>query len=220
MFSSDDLSTRLIGMFQFNDWNTVKGLVSDTMVNVLAFLPIGFAGSALCHLISRRRQFAPRTFVIVAGLSLVISFAAEAIQLCIPMRTASMRDVLTLEVGGILGACAWRAIAEDAIEFIFRWFSHLARWGGGRIFRYRWSGLFALLFVACLALNSYASPTELFVVYCRHFSVTDARMSVVYASLFDTARPSHSVWTAFVPSLVSSVGLVAACRAADVACPR
>jgi VanZ family protein len=220
IFSIDDLSTRLLSMFRFSDWDTLSDLVFDTIINVLCFFPIGFAGGALCDLISQPRTFGARTFGIVVGLSFAISLIAEGVQLCIPLRTPSLRDVLTLEAGGVLGACAWWAISKVAIEFICGQIRPVAQWGGGRIFRYRWQGLFALLLVACFLLNLYSSPTELFVTYSRHLSVNDPRMNAEYAWLFDTPRPPHSVWTAIVTSFLSSAGLISACGLADAAIPR
>jgi hypothetical protein len=219
VFAVDDLPTRVVSMFDFKDWHLVNDLLWDTILNVIALFPIGFVGSAVCCVISIHPQSGLRTFGIAACMSLAIAIGAEGIQIWIPMRTPSCRDVLTLETGGILGAGLWWAVGKGTMEFICRVITPVARWEGRRILRYRWLGLFALLFVACLSLNLYASPLELFLAYSRRMSVNDAWMNRPHIPLFMGPRPVHSLWIDFVPSFLSSAAVIAACILTDRVLP-
>jgi hypothetical protein len=219
VFAANDLPTRVAGMFNFKDWHTVSDLLSDTMLNLIGFFPIGFVGGALCDVTSQRRRSGLRTFGIAACLSLGIAIGAEGLQLFIPPRTASFRDILTLETGALLGTSFWCAVGNSATAFVSRRVTPIARWGGRSIFRYRWLGLFSLLFVACLSLNLYASPGELYWAYSRHTWVNQARMNADYVFFFKVPRAGHSFWTASVASLVSSACVVATCKLVDKALP-
>jgi VanZ family protein len=79
----------------------------DIIENVLLFLPLGFTMSGY----STHREF--RTLAAVAGvllLSLFVSYSIEVVQLFIPGRFTSLKDVLSNTAGaglGVLCHSAW-----------------------------------------------------------------------------------------------------------------
>ena len=89
----------------------------DVIINVLAFVPVGFLWSAAVTPTSgkTRSTSAWTTFWRSALVCLGLAILGEASQLLIPPRIASIWDVLALEAGSLIGCVVWiQTAASDA----------------------------------------------------------------------------------------------------------
>jgi glycosyltransferase involved in cell wall biosynthesis/glycopeptide antibiotics resistance protein len=219
IFASDDISTRFANMFRFNDWDVASDLFIDSLFNVAALLPIGFFGFALLESLATRSFHRLKAFGIVITVSFGLAILAEGLQLWIPIRTPSFRDVLTLEIGAVFGAALWWTVGKRVTAYQYRLFALVARWKVARRAGIRWLCLFFALFLACLSLNLIASPAEMYWTYSRRSMTNDEMSAYYFTSLFNSPPPKHSLWAALVPSLFATFGVVGACKMADAVLP-
>jgi VanZ family protein len=100
IFSDRDLSGRLWRMLTFADLPQGGLLIRDLALNILAMVPIGFAWAAVFQNAGRHPSFAVRKSI---GTCFGIALLAEIIQLWLPMRYPSLRDVAALTTGAAIG---------------------------------------------------------------------------------------------------------------------
>jgi hypothetical protein len=78
-----------------------KSSVSDVLLNVVLFMPLGFG---LASVLSRRRRLVGLTsLAVVFGGCVTLSYTFEVLQQCMPSRFPAWRDVLANSFGGVLG---------------------------------------------------------------------------------------------------------------------
>jgi len=105
---------------------------SDLLANLLLFVPVGFTLSGAL-LIDRKRWWAivPAAFVVVA-VSVVVSSAAEFLQLFTSGRVPSGRDIAAQTIGCVIGMLAW-AVSGQSLTMWLR--ATLAAAPGDRLSR-------------------------------------------------------------------------------------
>jgi len=96
---------------------------------------------------------------------LLLAVVAEALQFWIPLRDPSIRDVLALECGAVLGCGLWLATGRWVTGALCRLMKLLLVIGGPRLFHLRWLALFLAIFFVCLIVSRCASPIQLFSLY-------------------------------------------------------
>lgn len=75
-------------------------IVSDLLINTVAYAPLGFFVCLRYRDPERRRRAA----LTAAGVAFALSFAMESLQMYLPSRVASILDLASNTAGGILGA--------------------------------------------------------------------------------------------------------------------
>jgi len=210
VFAAPNYWVRIRGAFEPSPWNLAQ--LFDVVANVLAFVPLGFLWGAACNTLLPNSRARSGLFVTVATGSLCLAVLAETLQIWIPLRDPSIRDVLALEWGAVLGYAFWLRAGRSITVVLSHWVERVAGCNPMRILRFRWPALFFALFAASLVLNVYASPSQLFLLYrFRSTSLEDVAFALQNANV----RESHGLQTVWLPSAVTALVLVAACFAAQ-----
>ena len=112
IFAAPDFDSRLEGVRASLRWDPAQPL--DPFANVLAFIPVGFLWTAAwCSSWPKRRARAADMIPVALGC-LLLAILAETLQFWIPLRDPSIRDVLALELGAIIGCGLWLAAGVAA----------------------------------------------------------------------------------------------------------
>ncbi|HET6329074.1 MAG TPA: VanZ family protein, partial [Planctomycetaceae bacterium] len=206
VFASPDFESRLAGVWASLHWDAAQPL--DPIANVLAFIPLGLAWSAAWSESSPKRRWRPIETLKAATGCLVLAILAEVLQFWIPLRDPSIRDVLALECGAILGCGLWLAVGQWVTAALCR----VVEWltvATPRLFRLRGPLVLGSTFLACLMIVVYASPVRLFWAY-RKWSISLQHLPVSRPDLSAPQPPSYlsEFWT----SVGVFVLLVGACR--------
>jgi len=201
------IEARFWGMFRVVPQNPEE--LVDLIRNTLAFIPLGFFWSAACRtfLGFHRRQLGTFGPAMIACLGLAT--LAEVLQVWIPVRDPSARDILSLECGAMVGYGLWILAGAWTTAFLRRWTHRLYLVGGPRLFRLQWQALFVTTLFACWVVNCYASPAQLFLLY--RFRSTS--LHEVAGLLHDTGvQQVRGPLSMFVPSVTMALFAVGACR--------
>jgi|SRR5580704_10855455 VanZ family protein len=210
VFAVPDYSVRIRGAFEPAPWDANQLL--DVVANVLAFVPVGFLWAAACNTALQKRQPKSSLFVAVALGCLGLAVLAEGLQVWIPLRDPSIRDVLALEWGAVLGYFLWIVAGRGTTSVLCMWIDRVYRLGGLRLFRLRWLALFLALLGLCLIVNYYASPAQLFLLYrFRSTSLQDVAFASHNASVKQTRGPLDVI----VPSALVAILILGVCRIAQ-----
>lgn len=210
VFAIPNYGPRIRGAFEPTPWNLAQ--LFDVIANVLAFVPMGFLWGAACNTLLPNSRARSGLFVTVATGCLCLAILAETLQIWIPLRDPSIRDVLALELGAVLGYELWRRAGRSITLAMSHWIERFAVANAWPLFRFRWPTLFLALFVAALMLNCYASPTQLFLLYrFRSTSLEDVAFALKNANV----KQSHDLQTVWLPSALIALVLVAVCFAAQ-----
>jgi VanZ family protein len=210
IFAVPDFSTRFLGMFAPSPWNAAQ--VLDVGGNILAFIPIGFLWAAACHTASPLGRTKSRIVVVVTLGCLGLAIFAEALQFWIPLRDPSLRDVLALEIGAVLGSRLWRAAGPWTTRIVSSSIERLYQLGGQPLFRLRWPVLLAAVLSTCLVVNCFASPTQLFLLYrFRSTSLQDVASTLHSASVTEARDPLEVLTSSVLVALL----IVGSCRLAQ-----
>lgn len=206
IFAIPDYGSRIRGAFEPAPWDLAQFF--DVVANVAAFIPLGFLWGAAGNSLLPRSRVKSGLFVTVAMGCLGLAVLAETLQVWIPLRDPSIRDVLALEWGAVLGYGLWQRAGRATTAILSHWIERVSRPAAARVFRFRWIALFLALFPACLLMNCYASPTQLFLLYrFRSTSLDDVAFALHNANV----KQSHDLRTVWLPSLLTSLLLVAIC---------
>lgn len=84
----------------WKDFRLHLSFLSDIMINILGFIPLGFF---ICALIRKRIILGRQPFIIAILLGLFLSLTVESIQVYLPTRHSQLMDVLTNTIGTALG---------------------------------------------------------------------------------------------------------------------
>lgn len=210
VFAVPDYSVRIRGAFEPAPWDANQLL--DVVANVLAFVPVGFLWAAACNTAVQKRRPKSSRFVAVALGCLSLAVLAEGLQIWIPLRDPSIRDVLALEWGAVFGYCLWNVAGHGTTSMLCVWIDRVNRLGGLRFFRLRWLMLFAALLGLCLMVNYYASPSQLFLLYrFRSTSLQDVAFALHNASV----KKPRGALEVIVPSALAATSILGACRVAQ-----
>ncbi len=205
VFASPDFESRLAGVWASLHWDPAQPL--DPIANVLAFVPIGFVWSAAWSEFSPKRRGRLIETVKAASGCLALAIGAEVLQFWIPLRDPSIRDVLALECGALLGCGLWLAVGRwvtTALCRVVEWLMVAAP----RLFRLRRRIVLGSSFVACLMIVVYATPVRLFWAY-RKWSIS---LQHLPASRPDLVAPQpHSYVFEFLMSVVVFLLLLSIC---------
>jgi VanZ family protein len=209
VFAVPNFEKRLSGTLTVS-WNR-EGLL-DLAVNVLAFVPLGFLWSAACSSLATGRRTRGALGPVVIGC-LGLATLGEMLQFWIPLRTPSVSDILALECGAVIGYGLWNLAGPWTTACIGRCAHSLYKVGGPGLFHLRWHVLFAATFLACLIVNCYASPTQLFLLY--RFRSTS--LHEVAGILHDVSmQHRRGPLSELLPSTLAALMIVAACRAGQI----
>ena len=193
-FAVPDYRVRLIRMFAPLPWES--GRAFDWIANVLALIPLGFCWSAtfVSPAITGPVTGPPpqRAFYRVALGCLALAVLAESLQLWLPLRVPSLRDLVALESGAILGCTLWQILGARTTVACCRVAQRIAAWPGSRLWGLKWMILFGFLLTVCLTINIGASPGQCFQMYRQRAWSADAAgvrdvFDRVTAVLFGTA---------------------------------
>jgi VanZ like protein len=210
IFAVPDYGSRIRGAFEPATWDLAQFF--DVAANVSAFIPIGFLWGAACNTLLPRSRAKSGLFVGVAMGCLGLAVLAETLQIWIPLRDPSIRDVLALEWGAVLGYGLWQRAGLATSAVLSHWIERVSRPAASSIFRLRWITLFLALFATCLLTNCYASPTQLFLLYrFRSTSLQDVAFALHNANV----KQSHDPRAVWLPSLLSALLLVGLCFTAQ-----
>jgi VanZ family protein len=210
IFAVPHYESRIRGAFAPSPWNLAQ--LFDVVANVSAFVPLGFLWGAACNTVVPKSRAKLDRFVTVALACLGLALLAETLQIWIPLRDPSIRDVLALEWGAVLGYGLWHAAGRGTTVVLARGIERFSPAGASPVFRFRWLALFVALFAACLAVNCYANPTQLFLLYrFRSTSLEDVAFALANANVKQAHDP-RSVW---LPSLLTTILLLGLCFAAQ-----
>jgi VanZ family protein len=210
VFAAPNYLARIRGAFEPSPWNLAQ--LFDVVANVLAFVPLGFLWGAACNTLLPNSRARSGLFVTVATGCLCLAVLAETLQIWIPLRDPSIRDVLALEWGAVLGYGFWLRAGRSITLVLSRWIESIAGPDARPLLRFRWPALFFTLFAAALVLNVYASPSQLFLLYrFRSTSLEDVAFALQNANV----KESHDLQTVWLPSAATALVLVAACFAAQ-----
>ncbi len=210
VFATPNYLARIRGAFEPSPWNLAQ--LFDVVANVLAFMPLGFLWGAACNTLLPNSRARSGLFVTVATGCLCLAVLAETLQIWIPLRDPSIRDVLALEWGAVLGYGIWLRAGRSVTGVLSHWIERVAGPDAMPLLRFRWLALFFSLFAASLVLNFYASPSQLFLLYrFRSTSLEDVAFALQNANV----KESHDLQTVWLPSAVTALVLVAVCFAAQ-----
>jgi VanZ family protein len=210
IFAVPDYDSRIRGAFEPSPWNMAQ--LFDVLANVAAFVPVGFLWAAACNTLLPKSRAKSGMFVTIASGCLCLALLAETLQIWIPLRDPSIRDVLALEWGAVLGYGLWERAGRTATLVLSHWIDRLSQPATAAVIRYRWAGLFAGLLAACLLMNCYASPTQLFLLYrFRSTSLEDVAFALHNANV----KQLHDPRTVLLPSLLTAIVLIGLCFAAQ-----
>jgi len=115
--------------FLWAPWPAPRFNLADIVVNVLAYVPLGFSAAWMSGRDATVRRAAIRAIIACA----LLSFCMEWLQMYLPMRRASTLDFLANSFGAVIGACGAAVIIGRP-----RWGARLRRWReqafiGGRL---------------------------------------------------------------------------------------
>jgi VanZ family protein len=207
-FSAPDFSERLATMVASTPWE--RGRLFDWTANILAFIPLGFAWAGAGYSLVGRRS-ARSTAAIRSALGcLILACLAEFLQLWLPMRVPSFRDIVALEAGAIIGCGIWLSIGPRATLLTTALLRHLPPQGRDRYSSFKWPALLGFLFCSLLAMNIPAGPAEWFEIY-RHRAFPSSGPHS--AARFASGMP-------LLVAVVSALGIWACCRLCELAISR
>jgi len=211
VFAVPDYGVRILGAFEPAPWDVNQLL--DVVANILAFIPVGFLWAAACNTASQKRRPKSSLFVDVAVGCLGLAVLAEGLQVWIPLRDPSVRDVLALEWGAVLGYRLWVVAGHGTTGVLCVWIDRGYRVCGPRLFRLRWVALFFVLLALCLIVNCYASPSQLFLLYrFRSTSLQDVAFALHNASVKQARGPLNVL----VPSTLAAISILGLCRVSQI----
>ena len=162
VFAVPNFEQRLLGMFTIS-WNR-EGLL-DLVVNVLAFVPLGFlwsaAGSFSLPTGGRTRGALGPVIFGCLGLATL----GEVLQIWIRSVLLQPATSWRWSVAPCIGYGLWSLAGTWTTACMGRCTHSLFKVGGPGLFHLRWQILFVATFLACLIVNCYASPTQIFLLY-------------------------------------------------------
>jgi VanZ like family len=206
VFAIPDFESRLAGVWASFRWDSAQPL--DPIANVLAFIPAGFVWSAGWSASPTRRRWRPNETVKAAVVCLILATVAETLQFWIPLRDPSIRDVLALECGAILGCGLWLCtgpwVTAVLRRLIDRSMAISPRFSGLRRIL-----LFGSAYLSCLLIVVYASPVRLFWTY-RNWSISLQHLPISRPNL-DSPQP-HGLLAELLGSAVVALLLAGVCR--------
>jgi hypothetical protein len=193
VFAVPDYRARLAEILAPTSWQTGRSF--DWVVNCLALIPLGFCWSgALVNPFTtaalQRRTFSRSAGYRVARGCLVVAAFAEFLQIWLPLRVPSLRDLIALESGAIVGCGLWRLVDTSTMTISCLVVQRLAPRRRRRQWVAPWMILFGLLLSTCLAINICARPARCFEMYRRRsFSLSVGARQIVdpVATLFSSA---------------------------------
>jgi hypothetical protein len=207
IFAIPDLESRFAGVLESCRWNPEQPL--DPAANVLAFIPIGFVWSAAWGTSSSNRRSRRTATIQVAIGCLALAVLAEGLQFWIPLRDPSIRDVLALECGAILGCGLWLAVGHRVTVMLCSLTDRLLWVGGTGPFRLRLLLLFAAAYLACLLIILCASPVQFFLTY-RGWSISLQHIAISRPNIGPPRE--HGLLAVLSMSGVAALLLVGTCR--------
>ncbi|QZZ20117.1 VanZ family protein [Leptothermofonsia sichuanensis E412] len=89
----------------------------DVLVNMPLFLPLGFG---LAGILRKSRLGVSAQLLTILGVSAGLSFTVEFLQLFLPSRAATIADIVTNGLGGVLGAIAFRQWGEGIYLYLLK----------------------------------------------------------------------------------------------------
>jgi VanZ family protein len=206
-FAIPDFSTRLQGIFRFLPFDSEQ--LFDMAGNVIVFVPLGFAWTAVFDLALPKRSAHLRAAFRAALLCLALSILGEGIQWWLPLRDPLIRDVMALETGAIVGAGLWFVSGSWATATLKRMIERLYVVGGKHLFGFLWAAFLIAVFAVCLILNCYASPSQLFLMYrFREFPLQDIASRLNDVHVKEVRQP----WSVLLPSVVATIVIIGLCR--------
>lgn len=115
--------------FLWTPWSAMRATPPDFIINLLAYVPLGLAATWM----SGRDASVGRAMLRAIVACAALSFAMEWLQMYLPMRRASIVDLLANVLGGTIGAALAAAVMADP-----RWRRRLRAWReqafiGGRL---------------------------------------------------------------------------------------
>lgn len=205
VFGVPDFRARLVGMIAPPPWQS--GRAFDWIVNILALIPLGFFWSGAIAGRATTASTWSRVFCRVAMGCLVVAALAESLQFWMPLRVPSLRDIIALETGAIVGCSLWRILGARTTTICSLLLQRLSSW---RVIQpwamKKWMVLFGLLLAACLTINTWASPSKCFEMY-RHRTFSPKRTSARGHVAFGSALLLSSTLTALVLLGVCRLGV-------------
>jgi VanZ family protein len=205
VFAIPDFESRLAGVWESFRWDPAQPL--DPIANVLVFIPIGFLWSAAWSASPTKRRWHPIETATAAIGCLVLAIVAEVLQFWIPLRDPSIRDILALECGAILGCSLWLAAGHWVTTVLCQLLDR-SRLLHPRLDRLRRSVLFGSAYFACLLIVVYASPVRLFWTY-RNWSISLQHLPISRPDLSSPQR--HGLLTELLSGAVVALLVVSAC---------
>jgi VanZ family protein len=201
VFAVPDVESRMSGVMESLRLHPVQPL--DLFANILVFIPMGFVWSAAWStpLSEGRRRRVETTKAAIGCVALAVF--AEVLQFWIPLRDPSIRDVLALGCGALLGCCLWLAAGAQCTGML------CGLIGRPRLFQFLRPLSFAVAYVSCLIVIRYASPIRLFLAY-RNWSISLQHIAVSPPNL--GAPQSYGLWALLLRSGVAALLLVGACE--------
>lgn len=189
----------------FASFGTETGRTFDWTINLLALLPLGFFWSGELASRACTRSSAERTFGRVAGGCLCLAVLAETLQVWLPLRVPALRDLVALECGACLGCGLWWLVGAQTTQLGCRIWQRCTARRTTRMPGLAWLGLFAVLMGGCLAINSWASPSQCFQMY-RQRTFSSSRAGTERAPDLGNALIT-STGTAFVLICLCGLGV-------------
>jgi len=164
IFAAPDFDSRLEGVWESLRWDPAQPL--DPFANLLAFIPVGFLWSAAeCTSWPKRRARATDMIPVALGC-LLLAILAETLQFWIPLRDPSIRDVLALECGAMIGCGLWLAAGERVTSQLCQMAEPFASWTERRSASWlRRSAFYGALYLASAGMVKFANPIQLFLTY-------------------------------------------------------
>ncbi len=205
VFAVPDFESRMAGVWESLRWDRAQPL--DPIANVLAFIPIGFLWSAAWSANPTQRRWRAIEVVRVATGSLVLATVAEVLQFWIPLRDPSIRDILALECGALLGCGLWFAAGPSISVVLWRSIDRFM-FRHPQLFRLRRRVLIGAIYFTCVFIVLFASPVRLFWAY-RSWSISLQHLPVSRPDL--VSPQSQSVLADVFCSAVVALLLVIAC---------
>lgn len=182
-----------------------SGRTFDWTVNILALIPLAFFSSGVLVNRAATGSSPYRQYCHVASGCLALAVFAETLQLWLPLRVPSLRDLVALECGAILGCALWQILGARTTNLCVTICQRSAGWRGGWPRGLPWLTLVGFLFAGCLAINRWASPSQFFQMY-RHRTFSSAAAGVHRDFAVGIAL-SNSAGTALILSGLCSLGV-------------
>jgi hypothetical protein len=83
------------------------------------------------------------------------------------LRVPSLRDIVALEAGAVIGCCIWLAVGKRAILLCAEMLLGLSHRGRKRYVALKWPALFGFLLCELAAMNVLMGPADWFELYRR-----------------------------------------------------